>query len=98
MSLVESLFNMLKDVESNDSLVDNFTMEPIKKGYKLFHEKQYVASVSFIDKEEVERDMETACDFAKDYNVYITEIKQEDKIKLYIKKLTDLGFVKIEQN
>ena len=97
MSLVESLFNMLKDVECQDELVDGFTMEPTKKGYRLCHEKQYVASVSFIDKDEVERDMETACDFPKDYNVYITEIKQEDKIKLYLKKLTDLGFVNISQ-
>jgi len=97
MSIIESLFSILKENESKDNLIDNFIMEPTKKGYKLLHEKQYVASVSFIDKDKVERDMESACDFAKDYNVYITEIKQEDKIKLYIKKLTDLGFVNISQ-
>ena len=97
MSIIESLFSILKENESKDNLIDNFIMEPTKKGYKLLHEKQYVASVSFIDKDKVERDMESACDEAKDYNVYITEIKQEDKIKLYIKKLTDLGFVNISQ-
>jgi hypothetical protein len=97
MSLVESLFNMLKDVDCQDELIEGFTMEPIKKGYKLYHEKQYVASVSFIKENNEEYDMETASDFPKDYNVYITEIKQEDKIKKYIKKLTDLGFVNVEQ-
>lgn len=97
MSVVESLFKLLEEAEPQDNLINNFTMEPIKKGYKLLHEKQYVAIVSFIDSQKIERDMETACDNPQDYNVYITEVKQNDKINLYLKKLTDLGFVNISQ-
>ena len=98
MSLFESLLNIMKDVESKDDLVDGFTMNPTKKGYKVFHEKTEVCSVSFIEKNNnTEMDMETAQDNPVNYNVFITEIKQNGKIKQYIKKLTDSGFVNISQ-
>jgi hypothetical protein len=95
--LFESLLSILKDVEDQDSLVDGYTMNPTKQGYKVLHNKKEVCSVSFVNKNKEFYDMETAQDNPNDYNIYITEIKQEDKIKSYIKKLTDLGFVNISQ-
>ena len=99
MSIFESLLQIMEDVESTDSLVDGFTMVPNKKiGYIVLHEKSEVCKVSFINNDDkIDRDLETAQDNSQNYNVYITEVKQEDKINLYIKKLTDLGFVNISQ-
>jgi hypothetical protein len=98
MSFFESLFEELKDVECSDELIDNFSMEPIKTGYRLYKDKKYIANVNFIDINTNESfDMEYAQDNPDNYKVIINEIKQIDKVELYINKIKDLGFVNISQ-
>jgi len=101
MSLIDGLFYYLKDVECSekDDLVDGFVMEPIRKGYTILHEKDAVCCVNFIDKEsKASEDMKVAQDKPKKYKVIIAEIKDEERTKNYIKKLTKLGFVDITQD
>ena len=98
MTIFESLMDIMKDVDSVEELVDGFEMQPTKKGYKLLHQKEEVCSVCFVNNEDkTNYDMETAQDSAKLFEVCITDIKQEDKIDLYIKKLNALGFENISQ-
>jgi len=101
MSLLESLFDLLKDVEvsEKDELVDGFIMQPSSKYYKIFHEKNEICSVNFLEKDSgISEDMKIAQDNPNQYKVVLNEIKDEEKTKNYIKKLTFLGFDKIEKN
>ena len=103
MSLLEGLFDLLEDVNvsENCDLSEGFVMEPVTKHYKILQEKSQVCFVDFIDKEsELSEDAKIAQDNPSQYKVILTEIKDEEKTKIYIKKLTDLGFVDvdIEQN
>ena len=104
MSLLEGLFDLLKDVKCSDkdNLVDGFIIEPIRKGYTILHEKNIVYKVNFIDKEKDDskicEDIKVAQNNPKNYKVIITEINDEERTKIYIKKLLDLGFEEISQD
>lgn len=98
MSLIESLLEILENIDSCDSMIDGFKMEPTKFGYKVLLNNESVCHVSFINKDDkIERDMETAQDNPNDYDVVISEIKQDEKTELYINKLSKLGFGSISK-
>lgn len=76
-----------------DEKITGFSMEPDGDNYKVMLKGKEIATVEFVNNDSDQADdLEDAQSKPDKYTVYVTDIKDQNLVKEYLKKLDDMGF------